>query len=160
MKASSDLLFYIVLGLFTLPAFIVVFAATRALLHRFWPGQQHPKRIAGAVSVAATPFLCLAGGYLALTIYLYYPHREFHKDNWASDVNKRYEMMEDLQNNHQLRGLTQVQVATQLGVPTYKSENHWQYYIGFKPSLFSIDGDVLSIQFAQGKVVSYQIHEN
>ena len=160
MKHWSDTLFYIVLALFTLPSFIVVFAATRALLHRFWPRQQHPKRVAAALSVVATPFLCVAGGYLALTIYLYYPQREFQKDKWASDVDKRYEMVDNLQGKHLLLGLTPERVATQLGAPTYQSETHWQYYIGFKTNLFSIDADALSVEFAQGKVVSYRIHEN
>ncbi|GAB3234816.1 hypothetical protein GCM10027346_23990 [Hymenobacter seoulensis] len=159
MKSWSDLLFYVVLALFTLPAFIVVFAATRALLHRFWPGQQHPKRIAGAVSVAATPFLCLAGGYLALTIYLYYPHREFQRDKWASDVNKRYEMVEDLQSTHQLTGLTKEQVANLLGTPDYQDAGLWVYHVGIKPSLFALDGDALSLEFVQGKVARYWVHQ-
>ncbi len=74
-------------------------------------------------------------------------------------MNKRYEMVEDVQHSHRLVGLTQNEVTVLLGEPNYKGEEFWQYYIGMTPRLIPIDGDALSLQFSNGKVVRYWIHE-
>ncbi|SNR68307.1 hypothetical protein SAMN06269173_10599 [Hymenobacter mucosus] len=84
---------------------------------------------------------------------------EFQKDKWTSDINKRYEMVEDVQHSHRLVGLTQNEVTVLLSEPNYKGEEFWQYYIGMTPRLIPIDGDALSLQFSNGKVVRYLIHE-
>ncbi|WP_139924435.1 outer membrane protein assembly factor BamE [Hymenobacter sp. DG01] len=158
-KDWSDLLFYAALALCASPLFIVVFASTRALLRRFSLAQEHPKRTAALVEAGATPLLCMAGAYLALSLYLYYPHRNFTSTGWAADKMKRYEMVEHLQTSHQLVGLTKAQVAALLGTPDQQADGYWEYYLGMTPKLIPIDADALTLEFREGKVVRCTVHE-
>lgn len=158
-KNWSDLLFYAVLAFCASPLFIMVFAAMRALLRRFSPTQRHPKFAAALVTAVATPLLCIGGAYLALSLYMYYPHRDFTTAGWTADKMKRYEMVEHLQTTHQLVGLTEAEAAALLGAPDQQMDGYWEYYLGMMPKLIPIDGDALTLEFRRGKVVRYVVHE-
>ncbi|MBX0292245.1 hypothetical protein K3G63_17490 [Hymenobacter sp. HSC-4F20] len=157
--AWDNILFYFIVLLLALPVAISVYAAVRTIISRFWPMQQHSTGVSIGIAAVTTPFLCVAGFQLALYFYFYYPHRDFDPNRWASTLPKRYEMVEDLQASHQLDGLTEAEVIKLLGKPDYQFENGWEYYIGMFPKAVPIDGDALSIQFSNGKVVRYRIHE-
>jgi hypothetical protein len=151
--------FYFFILLCALLVAIPAFAVARYIIRRFWPMQQHGNRIAILAATVATPFLCVAGLYLILGIYLYYPHRDFNSDRWAAEKMKRYEIIEDLQDSHRLLGLSEKEVATLLGAPDQHTDQYWEYYLGMTPKLLAIDGDALSLEFSDGKVVRYFIHE-
>lgn len=83
----------------------------------------------------------------------YYPERDFDKEKWKSDIEKRYEMTDDLVDNEKLIGKTKEEIKELLGQEEVSLDgSRWTYYIGFKPSLFGIDPDVLEIEFKDGKV--------
>jgi hypothetical protein len=154
----QTVLFYTVLLLCVGLLGLLVFRAVTYLVARFWPSLQRPTRIALPATILITPLLCVAIPYLFLAFYLYYPHRDFNKADWAT---KRYELVEDLVASHKLVGLTEEQVGELLGAPDRESTSAatWEYYLGMTPKLIPIDGDALSLQFSNGKVVRYWIHE-
>ncbi|QNE38309.1 hypothetical protein F1C16_01415 [Hymenobacter sp. NBH84] len=158
METSLVLFYFIALfGLLSLGA--LIFFIIRAGIHRFWPSTSHPTIVSVMLSMVATPLLCILGFYLFLVIYFYYPHRDFNQDTWAAKQDKRYEMVDDLQSSHQLIGLTEKQVTTLLGKPDMRFENSWEYYLGMPPKLIPIDGDALSLEFRDGRVTRYWVHE-
>lgn len=158
MSSSPTLVYFILLfGLLSLAA--LLFFTARAILSRFWPRASHPNTVAVLLTMAMTPLVCFGGAYLFLAIYFYYPHRTFNQDAWAAKQDKRYELVDDLQESHQLIGLTEEQVTTLLGKPDMRFENSWEYYLGMTPKLFHIDGDALSLEFSNGRVVRYKVHE-
>ncbi|MDF7810044.1 hypothetical protein [Hymenobacter sp. YC55] len=151
--------FYSLVVLCALLVAIPVFAVARYIIRRFRPAQPHSNRIAILAAIVATPILCVAGLYLMLAIYLYYPHRDFNSDRWAAEKMKRYEMMKDLQDSHRLLGLSEKEVAALLGAPDQQTDQYWEYYLGMTPKLIPIDGDALSLEFRDGKVVRFFVHE-
>lgn len=157
--AWQDVLFYLFVLLGLLLASVPVFFAAHFLIHRFWPAQRHPNRVALVLAAISTPLLCIAGLYLALAIYLYYPHRDFDPTRWATNQMKRYEMVDDLQGSHRLIGLREDQVIALLGKPDMRSDNSLEYYLGMTPKLLPIDGDALSIVLQNGRVTRCYIHE-
>jgi hypothetical protein len=83
----------------------------------------------------------------------YYPERDFDKEKWKADIEKRYEMTDDLVDSGKLIGKTKDEVKELLGQEDVSLDgSRWTYYVGFKPSLFGIDPDVLEIEFKNGKV--------
>ena len=157
----ETILFYTVLLLCAGVLGLLVFRTATYVVARLWPSLQRPNRIALPATILITPLLCVAIPYLLLAIYLYYPHRDFNKADWATNMPKRYELVEDLVASHKLVGLTEQQVVELLGTPDmkFKPGATWEYYLGMTPKLIPIDGDALSLQFSNGKVVRYWIHE-
>ena len=68
-------------------------------------------------------------------------------------------MVDDLQRSHKLINLTEKQVITLLGKPDMHLGDDWEYYLGMTPKLIPIDGDALSLEFHNGKVVRCWVHE-
>ncbi|TGD83127.1 outer membrane protein assembly factor BamE domain-containing protein [Hymenobacter wooponensis] len=157
----QTVLFYTVLLLCVGLLGLLVFRAATYLVARFWPSMQRPTRIALPAAILITPLLCVAIPNLFLALYLYYPHRDFNKADWATNLPKRHELVDDLVASHKLVGLTEQQVVELLGAPNTESkcDATWEYYLGMTPKLIPIDGDALSLQFSNGKVVRYWIHE-
>jgi len=91
----------------------------------------------------------------------YYPSHDFNQQKWASDSEKRYELSADLIKSKILIGKTKNEVTELLGEPDgWKQENYWTYYLGFKPSIMSIDPDYLDIEFKNDKVITVGQHES
>ena len=90
----------------------------------------------------------------------YHPSNNFDRKKWFADEEKRYELSEDIIDSKLLIGKTKAEVRQILGNEenTDKSD-HWTYYLGFKPGLFSIDPDVLTIDFENGKAIYAGQHE-
>jgi hypothetical protein len=91
---------------------------------------------------------------LWLSVAMYYPKEDFDKDKWKSDVKKRYEMTDDLVNNKKLIGKTKEEIIQLLGQEENIFESdEWTYNVGFRPSMFGIDPDILEIEFKDDKVI-------
>ncbi len=107
----------------------------------------------GVATFALTP-LIYVGLIVAWVVYVsYYPERDFDKEKWKTDIEKRYELTDDLIDSGRLIGKTKEEVKELLGQEDLSFDgSRWTYYIGFKPSLFGIDPDVLEIEFKDGKV--------
>lgn len=89
-----------------------------------------------------------------ILIASYYPERDFDQVKWQTDIERRYEMTDDLIDNGKLIGKTKNEIKLLLGQEEASFDGStWTYYIGFKPSLLGIDPDILVIEFENGKVL-------
>ena len=91
----------------------------------------------------------------------YYPKIDFNKQKWESNKDERYKMSEYIISNNMLIGKTKDEVINLLGNEYYNyNENHIAFYLGFVPSIFKIDPDLLDIYFENGKVTKVGQHES
>ena len=90
----------------------------------------------------------------------YYPSKDFDRQKWISDKEKRYELSEEIIESEMLIGKTKAEVKQILGDEENTDDSDlWNYYLGFKPQLFGIDPDVLVIEFKNGIVIKVGQHE-
>lgn len=105
------------------------------------------------LTIVLTPIIYVGLIVAWVSFASYYPERDFDKENWRTDIEKRYEMTDDLVDNEKLIGKTKEEVKELLGQENVNFDSTlWTYYIGFKPSILGIDPDVLEIEFKDNKV--------
>jgi amino acid transporter len=106
-----------------------------------------------SVTIALTPIVYVGLIFVWFAFASYYPERDFDKEKWKADIEKRYEMTDDLVDNGKLIGKTKEEIKELLGQEDVNLDSsRWTYYIGFKPSIIGIDPDVLEIEFKDNKV--------
>lgn len=106
------------------------------------------------LSLASAPIIYVGLALLFFFAISYYPNRDFDKEKWKTDPEKRYELTKDLINSKILIGKTKAEVIQVLGIEDNEDRiDNWSYYVGFKPMIVNIDPDVLEIFFKNGKVV-------
>lgn len=105
------------------------------------------------VTIVLTPVIYIGIILAWIAFATYYPERDFDKEKWKADIEKRYEMTDDLVDNGKLIGKTKEEIKELLGQEDVNSDSTlWTYYIGFKPSIIGIDPDVLEVEFKNDKV--------
>jgi hypothetical protein len=110
-------------------------------------------------TILLTPLIYVAVFMIWVISISYYPSNEFDKQKWHKDIDKRYELSEDIIENEILLGKTTDEVKTLLGDDYQQSgPDTWSYYLGFKPQLFGIDPDYLEIEFKDGRVIKVSQH--
>lgn len=112
-------------------------------------------------TIVVTPIIYIGLIYTWILLSTYYPERDFDKEAWANNREKRYEYADDLVDNHKLIGLSKKDVIEMLGEPESENDSTIKYYIGYSPRhIISIDPDYLEISFKGGKAwktIIYQI---
>jgi hypothetical protein len=100
-----------------------------------------------------TPTIFFSGIIFYLLIVTYYPKRVFNKEQWLNQKETRYEMSKDIITQKILIGKTKSEVIEILGIEKNKmNDESWNYDLGTVPRFISIDPDVLTIKFTDGKV--------
>ena len=129
----------------------------RWLLKKFIKNERNRKIATWVITICSAPILYVLLIILWIFIISYYPSYDFNKKEWLADKETRYELSEDIIESQILIGKTKQQVREILGNDENKEEdNYWQYYLGFKPTLFAIDPDILRVEFKNGKVINVQ----
>lgn len=108
------------------------------------------------VSIISAPLIYTAIVAIWLMSLLYYPNRDFDRNQWFENKEKRYEYTYSLKKSKILEGKTKDEIEQILGEPNYEEKEAIVYYIGFKPQL-GVDPDWLKIRFKNGIV--YEITE-
>jgi hypothetical protein len=91
----------------------------------------------------------------------YFSRTEFDSDKWKSwkmtedKMTLRWDMVHDLQQQHELDGMTEDQVIELLGQPASKDEIEWTYDLGMARR--GIDSGILSLTFENGKVKGHYV---
>lgn len=138
----------------------VLFFMWRWIFKRFVKSQRTRTIATWLATIVSAPIIYIAVVLIWLSSMSYYPSRDFDKEKWFADKEKRYELSEDLIDSRILLGKTKQQIRQLLGDEGNKDEsNYWTYYLGFKPGL-SIDPDVLDIYFEDGRVVRVAQHQS
>ena len=113
----------------------------------------------------ATIFLtpCIYIGLMLLWVFSisYYPSRDFDKQKWIDDKDKRYELSKDIIASKLLIGKSKTEVRQLLGNESDNNDslNVWYYGLGVRPELFNIDDSYLQIEFQNDKVVDVEQHK-
>jgi hypothetical protein len=112
-----------------------------------------------------------AGLYLLFVLFIvvspsidnYFSRTDFDSDKWKSwtmtedEMTLRWDMTHDLQEEHQLDGMTEEQIIELLGQPGSKSDIEWTYDLGMARS--GIDTGTLSLTFENGKVKTHNVRQ-
>ncbi len=127
------------------------------------------KWISLLVSILVTPILYFYMFYPMLNIFSSYHHQKyFNAENWAEFPELRFEMMDQLNNENQLIGKTKAKIETDfgklewLGVNGFfkvKSNDLWNYNLGFKPGAFNNQQECLEIEFKKGIVIGIRTYK-
>lgn len=141
---------------------VIVFLLGYFILRKIRPNKNHFKNpILWIISIITSPVIYIGLIFLWITLSTQYPHKDFNKEKWNSDIESRFEYADDLVDNNLLIGLTKTEVETMLGEPDSENANTLTYYIGFSPRHFiGIDPDWLEIKFENGKVINVRIYES
>ena len=87
------------------------------------------------------------------------PHKQFDSKKWKNWTNTekewslRWDMMNSLRNNYNLKGMTKEQIIKLLGEPDSITDNAFIYYLGY--SKHGINTGVLTLKFENNKVIDY-----
>jgi hypothetical protein len=86
---------------------------------------------------------------------------DFDSEKWKkwemteSEMTLRWDMIDDLQEDHELVGMTEEEIIKLLGEPDSKSSAEWAYDLGMARK--GIDTGTLSLTFENGKVKSHDV---
>ena len=130
-------------------------------IFRKWIKNEKLRKLATWIgTLISTPIIYIGIIILWISISSYYPTNDFDKTKWDTDKEKRYEMSDDIIKSKMLIGKTKQEVLQILGDEGNSIEsNNWYYDLGFVPRFLSIDPDVLTIKFVNGKVTEVKQHE-
>jgi hypothetical protein len=88
-------------------------------------------------------------------------HENFDSEKWKNWMDSetewslRWDMMNSLRNNYDLKEMSKNQVLKLLGEPESKTENEFRYYLGY--SKRSINTGSLTIKFENNKVTDFSV---
>lgn len=106
-----------------------------------------------------TPIVCAGLTWLVIFIWTYYPNKDFNKDGWQINRDKHYEYSTNIIKSRILIGKSKKQVKELLGPEENTNESdNWEYDLGNKPDILTLEEFYLFIQFKNGKVVSVEQH--
>ena len=131
----------------------------RWLLKKFIPVDKTRKIATWTMTIFSTPLIYAIIVLLWIMSVSYYPSHDFDKQKWHNDIEKRYELSEDLIESKILIGKTKDEIKKLLGEDFQEwGADSWSYYLGYRPQLFSIDPDYLDIDFKDGRVIKVSQH--
>jgi hypothetical protein len=132
---------------------IVLYFIIKLFLKRFF-NKDSSRKVATWVFTIILTTLTYASIILAFLFFKsYYPDKDFNRNEWINNENKRFEMTEDLIESEILIGKTKKEVIDYLG-QTDTTKNVIEYNVGFVPRLLNIDPDIIEIHFVFGKAIS------
>jgi hypothetical protein len=103
---------------------------------------------------------CIYVGLIMLLVFSisYYPNRDFDRQKWSDNQDKRYEFSNDIIESKMLIGKSKAQVRQLLGNEgdNKDSFNVWIFGLGIRPELGNIDYSYLQVDFKGGKVVNVE----
>ncbi len=88
-------------------------------------------------------------------------HEQFDSYRWKNwtesetEWSLRWEMMNSLRNNYELKGLTKAQIIELLGEPESKTKNEFGYFLGY--SKRGINTGRMTINFEKNKVTDFSV---
>ena len=112
------------------------------------------------LTIITAPMIYVCIMIIALLVMDYYPNRDFVKQQWLTNKDKRYEYSKDIIQSKILIGKTKKEVKQILGDDSNSgTSDDWYYDLGYRPELANIDPDNLEITFKNGRVNDVVQHE-
>lgn len=148
---------YFILIVLAIPTFFI----WRWMLKKYIKVDRTRKIATWTATIIATPLIYV--GLILLWIFSisYYPNRDFDKQKWLKDEDKRYELSKDIIASKMFIGKTKLQVRQILGDEGDNKDSFkvWTFRLGVRPALFNIDNSYLQIEFDSNKVVNVEQHK-
>ena len=112
-------------------------------------------------TLVITPLIYVGLIFLWICWVEYYPKRDFNREKWISNKERRYEYSNDIIKSKMLIGKTKAEVKQLLGTPENSEErDDWYYNIGFVPEIMNIDRSALIVEFKDGQVTMVSQHRS
>ncbi len=140
---------------------IPIYFFWRRILRSKLKNQKYKNLVLGLLTLVSAPLVYL--GLIISFIWLvsYHPKHQFDKQVWTNDVEKRFQLSDNIIDSEMLINKTKEEVIDILGQENNELDNdRWIYYLGFKPGLLSIDPDILELTFENGKVVDVRQYKS
>ena len=139
----------IIIGLLVVGA--PTYFGLRWFLRTYMKDVQLRKRLTWIGTIVLTPVIYAGWAALFFTVLSYIPKRDFDKEKWMTDRDKRYEMWDDLVNSDLLKNKRKDEVIDLLGHPgtARDTTNNWRYSLGG----FGFEINSLIITFENERVI-------
>ena len=144
---------YLILLVFGIPIFFL----TRWLVRKFTSPGRTRTITTWVGTIIMTPLVYGIIGIIIFFAISYHPNNDFNEKQWLVNPDKRYELSKGIIKSKILIGKRKEQVKQMLGQGepnNSDSTDNWEYYLGIKPEIGNIDGDYLTIDFKNGKVIN------
>lgn len=141
---------------------IIFYFLSKWVLKRFNLGNNKNRKYVAIIPAILLGLITYIGFIIIWILYTsYYPHENFSKDKWDTNIEERYTMSEDIIKSNILIGKTKDEIIILLGDDYYEyNSHHIGYYLGFVPQVMGIDPDILDIYFKDDKVIKVSQHES
>jgi amino acid transporter len=147
---------YFIILILAIPTFFI----WRWIFRKYIDDKKKQNIATWIATIIATPVIYVGLVMLWIFCISYYPSKDFDKQKWLTDKEKRYELSEEIIESKMLIGKTKAEVRQILGEEENLENNDlWNYYLGYRPQLFGIDPDVLDIEFKDGRVIKVSQHQ-
>lgn len=147
---------YFIILILAIPTFFI----WRWIFRKYIDNKKKQNIATWTATIIATPIIYVGLVMLWIFSINYYPSKDFDKQKWLTDKEKRYELSEEIIESKILIGKTKAEVKQILGDEgNLENKNFWNYYLGYRPQLFGIAPDVLDIAFKDGKVIKVDQHQ-
>ncbi|TNJ41210.1 hypothetical protein KFZ70_15665 [Tamlana fucoidanivorans] len=151
------------------PTFIILISIVFILVWLFVRTIDHRKWLTLLVSLALTPIAYFYVFYPLINIFTSYHHEKYFDENsWKEQPELRYEMLNHILSNQLFVNSEKDSIKTVLGKADWlgwdeatnsKSENKWNYNLGFKPGAFNDKQECLELIFKNNKVTQLKTYQ-
>lgn len=112
-------------------------------------------------TIILTPLIYVALVAVLFSLLFYQPKRDFDKDKWFADKEKRYEMRDDLVDSGILKEKSKKETIDLLGPPDFGTDttNVWNYDLGTSGTGLGWQFNTLLVMFDNDRVVNVEKQE-
>ncbi|NOT74229.1 MAG: hypothetical protein HOP08_04815 [Cyclobacteriaceae bacterium] len=112
-------------------------------------------------TIILTPIIYIGIIFLIFSWMFYEPTRDFSKERWFSEKQKRYEMRDDIVESDFLKNKNKAEVLNLLGSPDFRTDttNVWEYDLGTSGAGFGWQFNSLLVKFDHEQVSKVEKRE-
>jgi len=149
-----DIEVYFILIILGIPTFFF----WRWLFKKYIKAETNRKVLTWLATIILTPCIYVVLILLWVFCVSYYPNRDFEKQKWFGDKEKRYELSKNIIESKMLIGKSKAQVRQILGNEPDNKDNFkfWRFELGVSPDFLNIDDSYLLVEFEGDKVVNVE----
>ncbi len=152
-----DTIVYFILIVLAIPLFFM----WRAIFRRYIKTEKTRIIATWLTTIVSAPVLYACIILLFLSAIEYYPNRDFNKQDWMDNPDRRFELSKDIIKSKMLLGKNYKEVMQILGeVGNDTSSQIMYYYLGYEPTLMNTHPSTLFVEFGDGKVIKVSQHSD
>ena len=140
---------------------IVTFIILRWALKKFIKSDKLRIRLTWLGTIILTPLIYVGLIAVFFSILFYQPTRDFDKEKWFADIERRYEMRDDLIESGILKDKNKKEIIDLIGLPDFGTDTTkiWNYDLGTSGAGFGWQFNTLLVTFDNDQVVKVEKQE-